>query len=169
MGLRSALGKARKKRSTAAPKKVAATKKGAPTRAQSTRSDALTRSLVVAAETAGSERLLAVDQAADRLNRFLREHRAILISISPVILAGTKKAPQLILERDGSFRVRSTSGRGKSILERVRPAELVELWVIADLYERIEAALRGAAGLATRPTGAVVAGIGVAGDRGAKV
>jgi len=167
MGLRSALGKARKKR-TAAQQRVAATK-GVPTRAPSSRSDALARSLVVAAETAGSERLLAVDQAADRLNRYLREHRAILISISPILLAGTKKAPQLILERDGSFRVRSSSGRGKSILERVRPTELVELWVVADLYERIEAALRGAAGLATRPTGAVVAGIGVAGDRGAKV
>ena len=34
---------------------------------------------------------------------------------------------------------------------------------------RLEAALRRAAGLSSRPTGAIIAGLGVAGDRGAKV
>ncbi len=43
------------------------------------------------------------------------------------------------------------------------------LWAPADLYDRIEAALRTKAGLAVRPTGAIVAGLGAAGDHGAKV
>ena len=43
-----------------------------------------------------------------------------------------------------------------------RKARLLDL-------DRLEAALRRAAGLSTRPTGAVIAGLGVAGDRGARV
>jgi hypothetical protein len=132
-------------------------------------SDALIRSLVAASEAAGSERVLAVEHAADRLNRYVRENRALFIATGSLLLAGTAKAPELILEADGTFLVRDVEGRRKAKLERVRPAEVVELWVVADLFDRIESALRTAAGLSTRPTGAVIAGLGVAGDRGAKV
>jgi hypothetical protein len=132
-------------------------------------SDALVRSLVSAGEAAGSERILVVEHAADRLNRFVREHRALFVATGPLLLAGTARAPELILEPDGTFLVRAVEGRKKATLERVRPSEVVELWVVADLFDRIESALRIEAGLATRPTGAVVAGLGVAGDRGARV
>jgi hypothetical protein len=79
------------------------------------------------------------------------------------------KAPQLILESDLSFRVRSIDARKRSSLDRASTAEVVELWAPADLYDRIEAALRTKAGLVVRPTGAIVAGLGAAGDHGAKV
>jgi hypothetical protein len=99
----------------------------------------------------------------------VRENRALFIATGSLLLAGTAKAPELILEANGTFLVRDVEGRRKAKLERVRPAEVVELWVVADLFDRIESALRTAAGLSTRPTGAVIAGLGVAGDRGAKV
>ena len=41
--------------------------------------------------------------------------------------------------------------------------------LLEDSVRRIEAALRSVAGLKSRPTGAIVAGLGVAGDHGAKV
>ena len=129
----------------------------------------LARKLVEAAEAAGSERLTAVEHAADRLGRYLREHRSTLKVIAPLLLAGSAKAPQLILEGDLTFRVRSIDARKRSSLDRASTAEVVELWAPADLYDRIEAALRTRAGLAVRPTGAIVAGLGTAGDHGAKV
>jgi hypothetical protein len=89
--------------------------------------------------------------------------------VAPLLLAGSAKAPQLILESDLSFRVRSIDARKRSSLDRASTAEVVELWAPADLYDRIEAALRTKAGLAVRPTGAIVAGLGAAGDHGAKV
>jgi hypothetical protein len=63
----------------------------------------------------------------------------------------------------------SIDARKRSSLDRASTAEVVELWAPADLYDRIEAALRTKAGLAVRPTGAIVAGLGAAGDHGAKV
>jgi hypothetical protein len=127
------------------------------------------RKVAAAAEAAGSERITAVEHAADQLSGYLREHRATLKSVAPLLLAGSEKAPQLTLESDLSFRVRSIDARKRSSLDRASIAEVVELWAAADLYDRLEAALRRAAGLSTRPTGAVVAGLGVAGDRGARV
>ena len=129
----------------------------------------LARKVAQAAEAAGSERLTAVEHAADRLGRYLREHRNTLKVVTPLILAGSAKAPQLILEVDLSFRVRSVDARKRTSLDRASTAEVVELWAPADLYDRIEAALRTKAGLAVRPTGAIVAGLGAAGDHGAKV
>ena len=116
-----------------------------------------------------AERLTAVEHAADRLSAYLREHRSTLKSVAPLLLAGSEKAPQLTLESDLSFRVRSIDARKRSSMDRASIAEVVELWAAADLYDRLEAALRRAAGLSTRPTGAVIAGLGVAGDRGARV
>jgi len=129
----------------------------------------LARKVAAAAEAAGSERLTAVEHAADRLGRYLREHRNTLKSVTPLLLAGSEKAPQLILESDLSFRVRSIDERKRSSMDRASTAEVVELWAAADLYDRLEAALRRAAGLSSRPTGAIIAGLGVAGDHGAKV
>lgn len=129
----------------------------------------LARKVAAAAEAAGSERLTAVEHAADRLGRYLREHRNTLKSVAPLLLAGSEKAPQLILESDLSFRVRSIDERKRSSMDRASTAEVVELWAAADLYDRLEAALRRAAGLSSRPTGAIIAGLGVAGDHGAKV
>ena len=129
----------------------------------------LARKVAAAAEAAGSERLTAVEHAADRLGRYLREHRNTLKGVTPLLLAGSEKAPQLILESDLSFRVRSIDERKRSSLDRASTAEVVELWAAADLYDRLEAALRRAAGLSSRPTGAIIAGLGVAGDHGAKV
>ena len=129
----------------------------------------LARKVAAAAEAAGSERLTAVEHAADRLGRYLREHRNTLKSVAPLLLAGSEKAPQLTLESDLSFRVRSIDERKRSSMDRASTAEVVELWAAADLYDRLEAALRRAAGLSSRPTGAIIAGLGVAGDRGAKV
>ena len=151
-------------------------KKVAP-KALSTRSSAkrsalapdLARKVAAAAEAAGSERLTAVEHAADRLSAYLREHRSTLKSVAPLLLAGSEKSPQLTLESDLSFRVRSIDARKRSSMDRASIAEVVELWAAADLYDRLEAALRRAAGLSTRPTGAVIAGLGVAGDRGARV
>ena len=152
-------------------KKPAATKsaakRGAPKR--STLTPEFVRRAADAAEAAGAERLTAVERAADQLRRYLNSHRPILLVVAPLILAGSAKAPQLILDGDLSFRVISSSGRGRSSLDRVSAAEIVELWGSADLYDRIEAALRSAAGLKSRPTGAIIAGLGVAGDHGAKV
>ena len=136
---------------------------------RSTLAPELTRKLAQAAEAAGSERLTAVEHAADRLGSYLREHRNTLKVVAPLLLAGSAKAPQLILESDLSFRVRSIDARKRSSLDRASTAEVVELWAPADLYDRIEAALRTKAGLAVRPTGAIVAGLGAAGDHGAKV
>ncbi|MFM8934705.1 MAG: hypothetical protein ACKOGF_02190, partial [Candidatus Limnocylindrus sp.] len=68
-------------------------------RASQTRSSLapeLTRKLAQAAEAAGSERLTAVEHAADRLSRYLREHRNTLKVVAPLLLAGSAKAPQLI-------------------------------------------------------------------------
>jgi len=96
---------------------------------RSTLAPELTRKLAQAAEAAGSERLTAVEHAADRLGGYLREHRNTLKVVAPLLL----------------------------------------VWAPADLYDRIEAALRTKAGLAVRPTGAIVAGLGAAGDHGAKV
>lgn len=129
----------------------------------------LARNVAAAAEAAGSERLTAVEHAADRLGRYLREHRNTLKGVTPLLLAGSEKAPQLILESDLSFRVRSIDERKRSSMDRASIAEVVELWAAADLYDRLEAALRRAAGLSSRPTGAIIAGLGVAGDHGAKV
>ena len=129
----------------------------------------LARKVAAAAEAAGSERLTAVEHAADRLGRYLREHRNTLKSVTPLLLAGSEKAPQLTLESDLSFRVRSIDERKRSSMDRASMAEVVELWAAADLYDRLEAALRRAAGLSSRPTGAIIAGLGVAGDHGAKV
>jgi len=129
----------------------------------------LARRVASAAEAAGSERLTAVEHAADRLGRYLREHRNTLKSVAPLLLAGSEKAPQLTLESDLSFRVRSIDERKRSSTDRASTAEVVELWAAADLYDRLEAALRRAAGLSSRPTGAIIAGLGVAGDHGAKV
>ncbi len=129
----------------------------------------LSRKLAAAAEEAGSERLTAVEHAADQLGRYLREHRSTLKMVAPLLLAGSEKAPQLILEGDLSFRVRSIDARKRSSLDRASIPEIVELWAAADLYDRIEAALRAKAGLAARPTGAIIAGLGVAGDHGAKI
>ena len=147
-----------------------ATKAGAKRAAKrSTLAPELARKVAAAAEAAGSERLTAVEYAADRLGRYLREHRNTLKSVAPLLLAGSEKEPQLTLEEDLSFRVRSIDERKRSSMDRASTAEVVELWGSADLYDRIEAALRGAAGLAARPTGAIIAGLGVAGDHGAKV
>ena len=129
----------------------------------------LARKVAAAAEAAGSERLTAVEHAADRLGRYLREHRNTLKIVTPLLLAGSEKAPQLTLESDLSFRVRSIDERKRSSMDRASTAEVVELWAAADLYDRLEAALRRAAGLSSRPTGAIIAGLGVAGDHGAKV
>ena len=129
----------------------------------------LARKVAAAAEAAGSERLTAVEHAADRLGRYLREHRNTLKGVTPLLLAGSEKAPQLILESDLSFRVRSIDERKRSSMDRASTAEVVELWAAADLYDRLEAALRRAAGLSSRPTGATIAGLGIAGDHGAKV
>ena len=129
----------------------------------------LARKVAAAAEAAGSERLTAVEHAADRLGRYLREHRNTLKSVTPLLLAGSEKAPHLTLESDLSFRVRSIDERKRSSMDRASTAEVVELWAAADLYDRLEAALRRAAGLSSRPTGAIIAGLGVAGDHGAKV
>jgi hypothetical protein len=129
----------------------------------------LARKVAAAAEAAGSERLTAVEHAADRLGRYLREHRNTLKGVTPLLLAGSEKAPQLILESDLSFRVRSIDERKRSSMDRASTAEVVELWAAADLSDRLEAALRRAAGLSSRPTGAIIAGLGVAGDHGAKV
>ena len=129
----------------------------------------LARRVAAAAEAAGSERLTAVEHAADRLGRYLREHRNTLKSVTPLLLAGSEKAPHLTLESDLSFRVRSIDERKRSSMDRASTAEVVELWAAADLYDRLEAALRRAAGLSSRPTGAIIAGLGVAGDHGAKV
>ena len=129
----------------------------------------LARKVAAAAEAAGSERLTAVEHAADRLGRYLREHRNTLKSVTPLLLAGSEKAPQLTLESDLSFRVRSIDEKKRTSMDRASTGEVVELWAAADLYDRLEAALRRAAGLSSRPTGAIIAGLGVAGDHGAKV
>jgi hypothetical protein len=122
-----------------------------------------------AAEAAGSERLLAIEHATERLSRYLREHRNVLQTAGPLILAGTVDAAELVLEQEGGFTMSSTDAEGVASMDRVSISEVVELWGAADLYDRIEAALRAAAGLAPRPTGAIVAGLGVAGDDRASV
>jgi len=122
-----------------------------------------------AAEAAGSERLLAIEHATERLSRYLREHRNVLQSAGPLILAGTADAAELVLDQEGGFTMSSTDAEGLASMDRVSISEVVELWGAADLYDRIEAALRAAAGLAPRPTGAIVAGLGVAGDDRASV
>jgi hypothetical protein len=122
-----------------------------------------------AAEAAGSERLLAIEHATERLSRYLREHRNVLQTAGPLILAGTADAAELVLEEEGGFTMSSTDAEGVASMDRVSISEVVELWGAADLYDRIEAALRAAAGLAPRPTGAIVAGLGVAGDDRASV
>jgi hypothetical protein len=122
-----------------------------------------------AADAAGSERLLAIEHATERLSRYLRDHRTVLLTAAPLILAGTPDAPELVLEQDGGFTMSSTDAEGVVAADRVSISEVVELWGAADLYDRIEAALRAAAGLAPRPTGAIVAGLGVAGDDRAAV
>jgi hypothetical protein len=122
-----------------------------------------------AAEAAGSERLLAIEHATERLGRYLREHRTVLLTAAPLTLAGTVEAPELVLQQDGGFTMSSTDAEGSVSFDHVSISEVVELWGAADLYDRIEAALRSAAGLAPRPTGAIVAGLGVAGDDRASV
>jgi hypothetical protein len=122
-----------------------------------------------AAEAAGSERMLAIEHATERLSRYLREHRNVLQTAGPLILAGTADAAELVLEEEGGFTMSSTDAEGVASMDRASISEVVELWGAADLYDRIEAALRAAAGLAPRPTGAIVAGLGVAGDDRASV
>ena len=146
------------------PKVDAATAEGAPAISQEA-----ARRYADAAEAAGSERLLAIEHATERLSRYLRDHRAVLLTAAPLILAGTSDAPELVLEQDGGFTMSSTDAEGAASMDRVSISEVVELWGAADLYDRIEAALRAAAGLAPRPTGAIVAGLGVAGDDRASV
>ncbi len=146
------------------PKIEALPVEGAPAISQ----DAVRR-FADAAEAAGSERLLAIEHATERLSRYLREHRNVLQSAGPLILAGTADAAELVLEQEGGFTMSSTDAEGVASMDRVSISEVVELWGAADLYDRIEAALRAAAGLAPRPTGAIVAGLGVAGDDRASV
>jgi len=146
------------------PKVEALPVEGAPAISQ----DAARR-FVDAAEAAGSERLLAIEHATERLSRYLREHRNVLQTAGPLILAGTADAAELVLEEEGGFTMSSTDAEGVASMDRVSISEVVELWGAADLYDRIEAALRAAAGLAPRPTGAIVAGLGVAGDDRASV
>ena len=129
----------------------------------------LARRFADAAEAAGSERLLAIEHATERLSRYLREYRTVLQTAGPLILAGTADAAELVLDQEGGFTMSSTDDDGVALMERVSISEVVELWGAADLYDRIEAALRAAAGLAPRPTGAIVAGLGVAGDDRASV
>lgn len=146
------------------PKVDAATAEGAPAISQEA-----ARRYADAAEAAGSERLLAIEHATERLSRYLRDHRAVLLTAAPLILVGTSDAPEFVLEQDGGFTMSSTDAEGAASMDRVSISEVVELWGAADLYDRIEAALRAAAGLAPRPTGAIVAGLGVAGDDRASV
>jgi hypothetical protein len=146
------------------PKVEAPPVEGAPVISQ----DAVRR-FADAAEAAGSERLLAIEHATERLSRYLREHRNVLQTAGPLILAGTADAAELVLEEEGGFTMSSTDTEGVASMDRVSISEVVELWGAADLYDRIEAALRAAAGLAPRPTGAIVAGLGVAGDDRASV
>ena len=146
------------------PKVEALPVEGAPAISQ----DAVRR-FADAAEAAGSERLLAIEHATERLSRYLREHRNVLQTAGPLILAGTADAAELVLEEEGGFTMSSTDAEGVTSMDRVSISEVVELWGAADLYDRIEAALRAAAGLAPRPTGAIVAGLGVAGDDRASV
>ena len=146
------------------PKVEAIPVEGAPAISQ----DAVRR-FADAAEAAGSERLLAIEHATERLSRYLREHRNVLQSAGPLILAGTADAAELVLEQEGGFTMSSTDAEGLASMDRVSISEVVELWGAADLYDRIEAALRAAAGLAPRPTGAIVAGLRVAGDDRASV
>jgi hypothetical protein len=146
------------------PKVEAVPIEGAPAISQ----DAVRR-YADAAEAAGSERLLAIEHATERLSRYLREHRNVLQTAGPLILAGTADAAELVLEEEGGFTMSSTDAEGVASMDRVSISEVVELWGAADLYDRIEAALRAAAGLAPRPTGAIVAGLGVAGDDRASV
>ena len=146
------------------PKVEAPPVEGAPVISQ----DAVRR-FADAAEAAGSERLLAIEHATERLSRYLREHRNVLQTAGPLILAGTADAAELVLEEEGGFTMSSTDAEGFASMDRVSISEVVELWGAADLYDRIEAALRAAAGLAPRPTGAIVAGLGVAGDDRASV
>jgi hypothetical protein len=146
------------------PKVEALPVEGAPAISQ----DAVRR-FADAAEAAGSERLLAIEHATERLSRYLREHRNVLQTAGPLILAGTADAAELVLEAEGGFTMSSTGAEGVASMDRVSISEVVELWGAADLYDRIEAALRAAAGLAPRPTGAIVAGLGVAGDDRASV
>ena len=146
------------------PKVEAIPVEGAPAISQ----DAVRR-FADAAEAAGSERLLAIEHATERLSRYLREHRNVLQSAGPLILAGTADAAELVLDQEGGFTMSSTDAEGLASMDRVSISEVVELWGAADLYDRIEAALRAAAGLAPRPTGAIVAGLGVAGDDRASV
>jgi len=146
------------------PKVEAAAAVGAPAISPDT-----ARRFADAAEAAGSERLLAIEHATERLSRYLREHRNVLQAAGPLILAGTADAAELVLDAEGGFTMASTDADGASSMDRVSISEVVELWGAADLYDRIEAALRAAAGLAPRPTGAIVAGLGVAGDDRASV
>ena len=146
------------------PKVEALPVEGAPAISQDT-----VRRFADAAEAAGSERLLAIEHATERLSRYLREHRNVLQSAGPLILAGTADAAELVLDQEGGFTMSSTDAEGLASMDRVSISEVVELWGAADLYDRIEAALRAAAGLAPRPTGAIVAGLGVAGDDRASV
>jgi len=146
------------------PKVEAAPAEGAPAI-----SPDAARRFADAAEAAGSERLLAIEHATERLSRYLREHRNVLQAAGPLILAGTADAAELVLEAEGGFTMSSTDAEGVASMDRVSISEVVELWGAADLYDRIEAALRAAAGLAPRPTGAIVAGLGVAGDDRASV
>ena len=146
------------------PKVEAAPVEGVPVITQE-----VARRYAEAAEAAGSERLLVIEHATERLSRYLRDHRTVLLTAAPLILAGTPDTPELVLEQDGGFTMSSTDAEGVVAADRVSISEVVELWGAADLYDRIEAALRAAAGLAPRPTGAIVAGLGVAGDDRAAV
>ena len=146
------------------PKVEVAPAEGAPAISQE-----VARRYADAAEAAGSERLLAIEHATERLSRYLREHRNVLQSAGPLLLVGTVDAAELVLEAEGGFTMSSTDAEGAASMDRVSISEVVELWGAADLCDRIEAALRAAAGLAPRPTGAIVAGLGVAGDDRASV
>ena len=142
---------------------------GVPAEGAPAISQEVARRYADAAEAAGSERLLAIEHATERLSRYLRDHRTVLLTAAPLILAGTLEAPELVLGQEGGFTMSSTDAEGSVSMDHVSISEVVELWGAADLYDRIEAALRAAAGLAPRPTGATVAGLGVAGDDRASV
>lgn len=132
-------------------------------------SNEMARRYADAAEAAGSERLLAIEHATERMSRYLREYRTVLLTAAPLTLAGTVDAPELVLGQEGDFTMLSTDAEGAASMDHVSISEVVELWGAADLYDRLEAALRSSAGLAPRPTGAIVAGLGVAGDDRASV
>jgi len=102
------------------PKVEAAPAEGVPAISQD-----LARRYADAAEAAGSERLLAIEHATERLSRYLREHRNVLQSAGPLILAGTADAAELVLDQEGGFTMSSTDAEGVASMDRVSISEVV--------------------------------------------